>query len=92
MQLHGIESDTQLHDTKSDTQLHDTKSDTQLHGIESDMQLHGIESDTQLQLLTPHVLFHLYHGKNKLMFSEIIKRSALYLTNTLSWIFIALAH
>ena len=32
------------------------------------------------------------HGENKLIFNEMMMRSALYYTNTLSWIFIALAH
>jgi len=36
--------------------------------------------------------FQLYHGENKLIFNEMTIRSALYLTNTLSWIFIVLAH
>jgi hypothetical protein len=33
---------------------------------------------------------HVYHGDNKLIFNEMMMRSALYLTNTLSWIFIVL--
>ena len=33
-----------------------------------------------------------YHGENKLIFNEMMTRSILYLTNTLSWIFIVLAH
>ena len=37
-------------------------------------------------------IFQLYHGKNKLIFDEMMMRSALYKTNTLSWIFIVLAH
>jgi hypothetical protein len=32
------------------------------------------------------VIFQLYHGKNKLIFNEMMMRSALYLTNMLSWI------
>ena len=39
--------------------------------------------------LTP---LQLYHGENKLIFNEMMIRSALYQTNTLSWIFIVLAH
>jgi hypothetical protein len=31
-------------------------------------------------------------GENKLIFNEMMMRSGLYLTNTLSWIFIVLAH
>jgi hypothetical protein len=31
-------------------------------------------------------IFQLYHGENKLIFNEVMKRSALYWTNTLSWI------
>ena len=34
----------------------------------------------------------LYHGENKLIFNEIMMRSSLYKTNTLSWIYIVLAH
>ena len=34
-------------------------------------------------------IFQLYHGDNKLIFNEMMLRSALY---TLSWIFIVLAH
>ena len=33
-----------------------------------------------------------YHGENKLIFNEMMMRSALFLTNMLSWIFIVLAH
>ena len=36
--------------------------------------------------------FKLYHGENKLIFNETMMRSALYYTNTLSWIFIVPAH
>ena len=36
--------------------------------------------------------FQLYHGKSKLIFYEMILRSALYQTNMLSWIFIVQAH
>jgi hypothetical protein len=36
-------------------------------------------------------IFQLYHGENKLIFNEMMMRSALYQTNTLSWIFIVLA-
>jgi hypothetical protein len=35
-------------------------------------------------------IFLLYHGENKLIFNEMMTRSALYYTNTLSWIFIVL--
>jgi hypothetical protein len=39
------------------------------------------------------VIFQLYHGgKNKLIFNELMMRSVLYYTNTLSWIFIVIAH
>ena len=34
----------------------------------------------------------IYHGENKLMFNEMMMRSALYYTNTLSYIFMVLAH
>ena len=34
-------------------------------------------------------IFQLYHGENKLIFNEMMMRSALYLTNTLSWIVLA---
>ena len=37
-------------------------------------------------------IFKLYHGENKLIFNEMMMRSALYYTNTLSWIFIVPAH
>jgi len=33
-------------------------------------------------------IFQLSHGKNKLIFNEMMMRSALYKTNMLSWIFI----
>jgi hypothetical protein len=36
-------------------------------------------------------IFQLYHGENKLIFNEMMK-SALFYTNTLSWIFIVLAY
>jgi len=36
--------------------------------------------------------FQLYHGENKLILNEMMIRSALYQTNTLSWIFIVLVH
>ena len=37
-------------------------------------------------------IFQLYHGENKLILNELMMRSTLYYTNTLSWIFIVLAH
>ena len=37
-------------------------------------------------------IFLLYHGENKLIFNEMMMMSALYLTHTLSWILIVLAH
>ena len=37
-------------------------------------------------------MFQLYHGENKLIFNEMMKRSALYETNTLSGIFIVIGH
>jgi hypothetical protein len=37
-------------------------------------------------------LFQLYHGQNKLIFNEMMMRSAMYLTNTFGWIFIVLSH
>ena len=37
-------------------------------------------------------IFQLYHGENKLIFNEMMMRFALYQINTLSWIFIVLAH
>jgi len=36
-------------------------------------------------------IFQLYHGKNKLIFNEMM-RSTLYKTNTLSWNFLVQAH
>jgi hypothetical protein len=36
--------------------------------------------------------FQLYHGDNKLIFNEMMMRFTLYWTNTLSWIFIVVAH
>jgi hypothetical protein len=36
-------------------------------------------------------IFQLYHGENKLVFNEMMMRSTLFKTNTLSWIFIVLA-
>jgi len=38
------------------------------------------------------VIFQLYHGDNKLIFNKMMMRSALFYTNTLSWIFIVLTH
>jgi hypothetical protein len=37
-------------------------------------------------------IFQLYHGENKLIFSEMMMMSALFYTNMLSWIFIVLAY
>jgi hypothetical protein len=37
-------------------------------------------------------IFQLYHGENKLIFNEMMMRSALHQTNTPSWTFIVLAH
>jgi hypothetical protein len=38
-------------------------------------------------------ILQLYHGENKLIYNEMIRKSAMYQTNTLSWIFgIVLAH
>jgi hypothetical protein len=41
---------------------------------------------------TNSAIFQLYHGEIKLIFSEMMMRSTLYQTNTLSWIFIVLTH
>ena len=38
------------------------------------------------------VIFQLYHGENRLIFTEMVMRSALYWSNTLTEIFIVLAH
>jgi hypothetical protein len=43
-------------------------------------------------MLVNSAIVYLYHGENKLIFIEIMKRSVLYCTNMLSWIFIVLAH
>jgi hypothetical protein len=37
-------------------------------------------------------IFQLYHGEDKLIFNVMTMKSALYSTNTLSWIFIVLSH
>ena len=37
-------------------------------------------------------ILQLYHGENKLIDNEMMMMSALYKTNTLTWIFIVLAH
>ena len=37
-------------------------------------------------------IFQLCHGENNLIFNEMMKRSALFQINTLSWIFKVLAH
>jgi hypothetical protein len=37
-------------------------------------------------------IFQLYHDENKVIVNEIMMRSALHQTNTLSWTFIVLAH
>ena len=44
------------------------------------------------QLLFNSAIFQLYHGENKLIFNEMMMKSTLFLTNTLSSIFIVLAH
>ena len=56
-------------------------------------------SDAKFQLVSEWLLFYansaifqLYHGNNKLIFNEMMMWSAFYYTNTLSWIFIVLAH
>jgi hypothetical protein len=41
---------------------------------------------------TNSAIFQLYYGENKLIINEMMMRSALFYTNTLSWIFIVLAH
>ena len=41
---------------------------------------------------TNSAILYLHHGENKLIVNELMMRSALYYTNTLSWIFIVLAH
>ena len=45
----------------------------------------------KIQSLFEWYIFQLYHGKNMIIFNEMMM-SALFLTNTLSWIFIVLAH
>ena len=37
-------------------------------------------------------IIQLYHGENKLLFNELMMKSASYSHNTLSWIFIVIAH
>jgi len=37
-------------------------------------------------------IFQIYHGENKLIFNDMMMRSAFFHNNTLSWIFIVLAH
>jgi hypothetical protein len=37
-------------------------------------------------------IFQLYHGDNKLIFKEMMMKSALFQTNKLSWFFIAIVH
>ena len=37
-------------------------------------------------------IFQLYYGEKKLIINEMMMRSALFLTNTLSWILLVLAH
>jgi hypothetical protein len=37
-------------------------------------------------------IFQLYHGEKTLIFNDLMMRSVLYKTNTLSWILIMLAH
>jgi hypothetical protein len=37
-------------------------------------------------------MFQLYHGENSLVFDEMLMRSALYWTNTLSWVVTVLAY
>ena len=45
-----------------------------------------------LLLDTSSAIFQLYNGENELISNEMMMRPALFLTNTLSWIFLALAH
>jgi hypothetical protein len=45
-----------------------------------------------LLLRANSAFFQLYHGENKLIFNEMMMRSALYQTNTLNWILLVLAH
>jgi hypothetical protein len=45
-----------------------------------------------LLLSANSAFFQLYHGENKLIFNEMMMRSALYQTNTLNWILLVLAH
>jgi hypothetical protein len=45
-----------------------------------------------LLLNTNSAIFQLYHDENKLIFNEMMMKSTLYWTNTLSWNFIVLAH
>jgi hypothetical protein len=52
-----------------------------------------------IECVIPWLLFNansailqLHHGENKLIFNEMMMRSALFKTNTLSWMFIVLAH
>ena len=49
-------------------------------------------SEWGLLLNANSAIFQLFHGENKLIFNEMMMRSALYSTNALSWIFIVLSH
>jgi hypothetical protein len=54
--------------------------------------LHNKGLSEWLLFNTNSAILLLYHGENKLIFNEMMMRSALYYTNMLSWIFIVLAH
>jgi hypothetical protein len=63
--------------------------------LECNMSYNIIDKYTIIEWLLSNAnaaIFQLYHGENKLIFNEMIMRSTLYQTNTLSWICIVLAH
>jgi hypothetical protein len=48
--------------------------------------------EEKIKCYTNTAIFQLNHGENKLIFSEMMMRSALYQTNKLRWIFIVQSH
>jgi hypothetical protein len=59
------------------------------NSLRVDMSLH---LDTLFWFRANQSALFPYHGENKWIFNEMMMSSALYKTNTLSWLFIGLAH
>jgi hypothetical protein len=75
--------------------MYNTKSVVQCNQVTIATVNHKCEWVSKWLLLNANsAIFQLYHDESKLVFNEMMMkmRSALYYTNTLSWIFIVLAH